>query len=724
MSRHSGSRSRASTGETVPDRIWDVCVIGSGASGAVAAERLSASGLSVVVLEEGPRLDRTATYDQLRACTPPTLVRDAHGRWTPTGNGYTVRALGGGTVFYAGISFRYRDIDFDATGHVVGDLDPCWPISPAELRPWYDAVEARLGVARLAGADPLEPAGAAPLLPPHQASPRGRILRQAGLAIGWQPFPTPLAINSMTDPARPVCDRIGACTERRCPVGAKADVLDRILAPSVDVDGMVVRTDAKAVRLIQTRPHRVEAVEWLDTRQHSRHRTVARCFLLAANAVQSAALLLRSASRWAPAGLGNHAGLVGRGLSFKVSGYSEGELTCPVAPVAPVAGVEGRNGMHSTVAFSDLYLDPTCPTGLGGLLYEANPVVSDPDSTRRTLRVHYLAGDQPMTTNRVLLANTTDQFGLPHVAMDYRTHPVDARRLDHLASAADVLLRKAGAGGVHRTASPYRTGSSHLHGTCRAGADPDTSVVDPDGRLHDIDNVHVIDGGYLPFAGGVNPTLTIQANAARISDLVARRLRSERAAPVNPDQGGLHVNDPVTDVRLVPYTDDMRSIVEPWFDDEAVQRRLGGRDWFHSQLALNHDRRHRTVREANVLGHYAWVTVAGGSSEPLAFLTGEVYDRFNLHEQAEDGSLAVTTVDSRAAAGFAGVVAPQHRNKGYGQATVRALPGVPELSGVPIVYTGVEADNHSSRRAMLNAGYELIRAVPDFENRVYFSRTA
>ncbi|MGM1063121.1 FAD-dependent oxidoreductase [Saccharothrix sp. Mg75] len=721
MSRHAVSPARASDAETAPDRIWDVCIVGSGASGAVAAERLSASGLSVVVLEEGPRLGRGTTYEQIRACTPPTLVRDARGRWTPTGNGYTVRALGGGTVFYAGISFRYRDVDFDATGHVVGDLDPRWPLSPAELRPWYDAVEARLGVARLAGADPLEPAGAPPPLPPHRASPRGRILRDAGLAIGWRPFPTPLAINSTTNPTRSVCDRIGACTERRCPVGAKADVLDRILTPSVDVDGMVVRTDAKAIRLVQTGPHRVDAVEWVDTRQHSRHHTAARYVLLAANAVQSAALLLRSASRWAPAGLGNHARMVGRGLSFKVSGYSEGEL----ADLAmPAAGTEDRNGMHSTVAFSDLYLDPTFPTGLGGLLYEANPVVSDPDATRRTLRVHYLAGDQPMTTNRVLLANTTDPFGLPHVAMDYRTHPVDTLRLDHLASAAEVLLREAGATGVHRTASLYRTGSSHLHGTCRAGKDPGTSVADPDGRLHDIDNVHVIDGGYLPFAGGVNPTLTIQANATRISEIVARQLRSGPAAPVNPDRGGLHVNAPVTDVRLVPYTDDMRSTVEPWFDDEAVERRLGGRDWFHGQLALSHDRGQRAVRGAKVLGHYAWVTVAERSSEPLAFHTGEVYDRFNLHEQAADGSLTVITVDSRAAAGFAGVVAPQHRNKGYGQATVRALPGVPELSGVAVVYTGVEADNHSSRRALLNAGYELIRPVPDFENRVYFSRIA
>lgn len=707
--------------EEVAARTWDACIIGSGASGAVAAEQLAAAGASVVVLEEGPRLGRATTYDQLRAASEPALVRGPDGGWVAAGNAYTVRALGGGTVFYAGISYRYRAVDFDPTGHVVGDLDPRWPIAAAEMTPWYDAVEARLGVARERGADPLEPPGAAPPLPAHRPSPRGQVLHTAGRAIGWHPYPTPLAINSIPDRTRPVCARIGACTERRCPVGAKADVLDRILDPLVDVDGVVVRTGAKVVRLVQSGPDRVGAVEWLDLRTRRRMWTRARAFLLAANAVQSAALLLRSSSRWAPDGLGNSSGLVGRGLSFKVSGYSEGRLR---APVARAHGAEDRNGMHSTVAFSDLYLDPSCPTGLGGLLYEANPVVDDPDEGSRTLRVHYLAGDQPVSTNRVLLANGTDDLGLPRIAMDYRTHPVDARRLDHLAAGADELLRAADATDVRRTPSPFRTGSSHLHGTCRAGTDPRTSVADADGRLHDLANVHVVDGGFLPFAGGVNPTLTIQANAMRISHAVARGLRRSPAAPDRPDLGGLHVNAIVSDVRLVPYTPDLRPVIEPWFDDEAVRRRLGGREWFADQVALNDDTTERTVRGARVLGHHAWVTVGPDSDEPLAFHTGEVYDRFNLHERTADGALGIVEVDERAAAGFAGVVAPQHRNMGYGQATVRALPDVPELVDVPIIYTGVEADNHSSRRALTNAGYALARPVPDFENRVYFSRVA
>lgn len=703
----------------MPDRTWDVCIIGSGASGAVAAERLAAAGLSVVVLEEGARFTRSATYEQARAATEPALVRGHDGRWSPEGNAYTVRGLGGGTRFYAGISFRYRDVDFDASAHLVGDLDPRWPIAPADLRPWYDAVEARLGVARQHGADPLEPASAPPPLPPHRPSPRGRALWRAGEELGWRPYPTPLAISSIADRIRPTCLRTGACTERQCPVGAKADVVDRILEPMVDVDGLVVRTDAKVVRLVQTSPDRVRAVEWLDTRARRRHRTAARTFLLAANAVQSAALLLRSTSRWAPAGMGNASGLVGRGLSFKVSGYSEGQLP---EPVVSAFGAEQRNGMHTTVAFSDLYLDPDCPTGLGGILYEANPVVDDPDEARRTLRVHYLAGDQPMSTNRVSVGSGTDSLGLPRVRMDYRTHLVDAQRLEHLAAGADRLLRQAGAADVRRTSSPYRTGSSHLHGTCRAGTDPRTSVVDPDGRLHDVLNVHVIDGGYLPFAGGVNPTLTIQANALRISHLLGEQHGAGPAVTHRPDRGGLHVNEPVTGVRVVPYTDDHRSTIAPWFDEPAARRRLGGPEWLDAQIAVNRSLEPRTVRGADVIGHFAWVTMAPGFDDPVAFHTGEVYDRFNLHERVEDGSLAVVTVDSRPAVGFAGVVAPEHRNKGYGQATVRALPGLPELADVPIVYTGVEADNHSSRRALTKAGYEMARPEPDFENRVYFWR--
>jgi choline dehydrogenase-like flavoprotein len=109
--------------------------------------------------------------------------------------------------------------------------------------------------------------------------------------------------------------------------------------------------------------------------------------------------------------------------------------------------------------------------------------------------------------------------------LEYRTHPTDLHRLNYLRSRADLLLAAAGADDVSVEHSGYERGSSHLHGGCRAGRDPAHSVVDVHGRVHDLDNLYVFDGGYFPFAGGVNPTFTIMANALRLSRRLAQQLK-------------------------------------------------------------------------------------------------------------------------------------------------------------------------------------------------------
>jgi len=496
----------------------DVCVVGSGASGAIAASVLALAGRKVLLLEEGARLAKDATYAEARAESERAYVRTPEGKWHLVGNPWTVRAFGGGMSWFAGIAFRYREVDFDASSYTATDaLDPIWPINYEDLRPYYDQVEQILGVARQPNADPLEPAGAPPPLPPHPYSFRGRLLAEAAVALGLKPFPTPLAINSVKYAGSPRCERLTSCTERQCPVGAKATAIARILEPLEGLSNLHIHTSSKAIHLLQSRPTRVSAVEWIDLETRRSKTTRIRCVVLAANAVQSAALLLRSTSRWAPTGMGNRSDQVGRGLSFKVSGYAAGSIK---ARGAAVPSGRGTNGMHSTVAFSDYYLDAECPSGLGGMLYEANPVAQDPNDDRLTLRLHFLAGDQPMATNLVRLAKRKSSLGLNLLTLDYTTSTVDSERGDYLASRAEALLRAAKAEDIVRQGSNYQYGSGHLHGTCRAGSDPSTSVVDSDGRVHTLDNVFVVDGGYMPFAGGVNPTLTIQANALRIAQKI------------------------------------------------------------------------------------------------------------------------------------------------------------------------------------------------------------
>ncbi|WP_024934822.1 FAD-dependent oxidoreductase [Actinomadura welshii] len=505
----------------------DVCIVGGGASGAVAAHLLSRRGLRVLLLEEGGRIDGGAGLKAVEPDWETALVPGRDGTFRPLGKPWSARALGGGMRLFAGIGFRFREVDFDARGHVAADaLDPRWPIGYGDLRPGYDEIEALFGIARADGADPLEPPAAPPRMPPHPFSAQGAVLAEAGTALGLRPFPTPLLINSVPYRGRPACVHCGPCNEYACPVGAKADVAETLLRTAARGGTLTVATRSKALRIGAGRFDRADHVEWLDLRAMRRHVTRARIVVLAANAVQSAALLLRSGNRWSPDGLGNRYDMVGRGLCFKVSGYANATVPSARAPAGPTAGP------FSTVAFTDHYLDDASPTGLGGVLYEASPEDRAPRAGRLPLRLHYHAADQPMWRNRVRLGREPTPLGVPKLIMDYATHPVDRARLGHLADRAARLLRSAGATDVAFEASRYQHGSRHLHGGCRAGDDPAGSVVDRDGRMHDLENVYVVDGGFFPYPGGVNPTLTILANAVRISRRIAAGLTAGAATAV------------------------------------------------------------------------------------------------------------------------------------------------------------------------------------------------
>ena len=526
---------------------FDVCVVGSGASGAIAAQEIASSGLRVLVLEQGRALDPGESLPEVESAWENALVPTPGGPLRPFGRPWSASAIGGGMALYAGISFRLRGVDMDARAHVASDaLDPAWPIGYEELRPYYDRIERCIGVSRAPGADPLEPPGPPAVMPAHPYSTQGRLLADSGRRIGLRPFPTPLAINSVPYAGRPACVRCGPCNEHVCPTGARANAASLLADSAVPPGALTVAHGAQALRIVLRDRHRAASVEWLDLATRTLRTTPVRCVVLAANAVQSAALLLRSAQPGAENGLGNSTDMVGRGLSFKISGYASGtvdaEGLCAAGTSADQASVPSPDpadrpvhvpgGPFSTVAFSDHYLDPDAPSGLGGLLYEA----SDEDRALRggriRLRVHFLAADQPMRDNAVRLARERGALNLPRLVIDYATHPLDKRRLGYLSRRASELLAKAGADDIRYEESHYQLGSRHLHGGCRAGTDPAQSVVDPSGRVHDLDNVHVVDGGYFPYAGGVNPTFTIQANALRIARKIALDLSPAASRPL------------------------------------------------------------------------------------------------------------------------------------------------------------------------------------------------
>ncbi|RAW83109.1 GMC oxidoreductase [Photorhabdus laumondii subsp. clarkei] len=487
--------------------VADACVIGSGASGAVVANALQACGWSVIMVEEGNLLTPKVTQEEVDSSSPMAEIKGENG-WEERGWSWSTRNVGGGTLFYGGASFRYQDCDFDARSWLSGiGLDIAWPIHLTDLEKYYAIVEEQL---RVSGG-------------PHTASakeggnalPRSLpadIMAAAAKQLGYHPFTTPMAI----DPK--LCTQEKRCIDFQCPSGAKSDVLNIYIKRLVNHCNFTLLSGIRGVALEQERSGQISTLRCLDLEDGSIRHVKARYFFVACNAIQSAALLLRSVTPFAPNGIGNRHDLVGRGLCMKLSQRIRGVV--PVTDAMRNHAV-GLRGPFSTLAILDHYLDARCPSGMGGLIYEARTIpVSDEFPELLPLELEAIIADTPAYENRVKLSSRRDVWGIPKIMIDYQTAPHDLARLSYMAERAVDILHAAGATQIHSKRTRSEEGSTHLHGTCRSGTDPSRSVLDPNCRVHELENLYIVDGSFMPFPGGLNPTLTIQANALRVAQHV------------------------------------------------------------------------------------------------------------------------------------------------------------------------------------------------------------
>jgi choline dehydrogenase-like flavoprotein len=534
----------------------DFVVVGSGAAGGVIARELSQAGFSVVVFEQGPRLtladfehdelkywfDAGITNDVMK--NPQTFRDDRAKRGErnlirPT-LGYA-RTVGGATVHYTANYWRFHELDFDECsrlGPISGTGFADWPITYAELEPYYTKVEWEIGVSGLAGASPFDPPRSKPYpMPPLPVKSSGVLLERGARKLGLHPFPAPLAINSQHYRGRPACIHCGFCHGFGCEVGAKASSLTTMIPEAEATGRCEVRSESYVVQVVTDRRGRATGVRYFDRNKRERLQK-ARAVVVSANGAETPRLLLMSANSMFPQGLANSSGLVGKYLMFnftmRTHAVFEHELNefksvqCsrivhdfyasdPKRGFYGGGGIDSRIGPQPTI-WADRIADDT---GLWGSAYKAR-LAEFP----RSMQAASHGTSLPLETNSIELdPELKDAWGMPAMRVTYKDHPDDLATMRFMQARATEIMEAAGALKITNAAVKPQTNSLHLLGTCRMGNDPKTSVVDRYHRSHDIPNLFVCDGSSLVTSGRGQPTMTIQALAFRAAEHIARFAR-------------------------------------------------------------------------------------------------------------------------------------------------------------------------------------------------------
>jgi choline dehydrogenase-like flavoprotein len=529
----------------------DFVVVGSGAAGGIIAKELSEHGFRVVVLEQGPYLtEADFTHNEVKVLTEDLLTNHPKlqpntFRKTPDEKAKPQRALvygrlvGGTSVHFTANFWRFHEIDFierSKIGPIAGTGFTDWPISYADLEPYYTKVEWEIGVSGLAGASPFDPPRSKPYpMPPLPVKGSGVIFEQAARKLGWHPFPAPMAILSQPRPGRSACINCGFCLAFGCEVGAKSSSLAAAIRMAEKTGRCEIRPNSYAHRVELDANGKAAGAVYFDE-QRNVHLQKAKAVVICANGAETPRLLLLSANKQFPNGLANSSGLVGKYLMLNSGGVSMGVFDEPL---------NDYKGFAVSRIFHDFYELDAQKVGFyggGGIdaRFDLTPVTFamgalPPGTPRwgkefksalahnftRTMEIFGHGTSLPLETNSFSLdPDLQDAWGLPALRLTYKDHPDDIKLSNWLNARGVELLEAAGAKQKWNFPAQEQQFAVHLLGTCRMGHDPKTSVINSDHRTHDVKNLFLCDGSSLVTSGRGQPTMTIEALAFRAADRI------------------------------------------------------------------------------------------------------------------------------------------------------------------------------------------------------------
>ncbi len=506
---------------------YDVIIIGTGSGGGTLAQRIAPSGKRILIIERGdfiPREKENWDVDEV-------IVK---GRYRTTDVWYdkddqpfkpfTHYVVGGNSKVYGAASFRLRESDFQEQTHEVG-ISPAWPLTYADFAPYYDEAEALFSVHGLRGADPTEPPTTTPYpFGPITPEPFAEELYENVQKAGLKPFPIPMAVRLPQDntnqPDAPIT--LGNFDGFPDPTEAKADSHVTGVRAALQHPNVTLLTNAFATKLVTDETgERVMAVEVERNGQIEIYE--ANTVVLAAGAINSAALLLRSANENHPNGLANGSGQVGRNYMSHINGcqiaYTPDKLNTAFFQKYFCIGDYYEPTAENPQPLGEIQLmgknDPPTVVGLAADFL--------PDRDAAWLLSHSIdfwitTEDLPDPDNRVTL--TPDG----QIRLTYHRERNNVAAFETLKQKLKDLFAKLGTidpalKTVHWAGYDLGiSGVSHQCGTLRFGTDAATSVLDSHCKAHEIQNLFVADASFFPSSGAYNPSLTTAANALRVGD--------------------------------------------------------------------------------------------------------------------------------------------------------------------------------------------------------------
>lgn len=507
-----------------------VVIVGSGAGGGTLAYELTKAGIPCVLLEAGPFLknedyqnNEWEAFRQMAWLDP----RTTSGSWRvskdfPDLPAWLVKAVGGTTTHWSGATPRFKDYEFKALttyGKVDGASLLDWPITLAEMAPYYDRAEIAMGSTHRHGRKALP------------ANNNYKVFANGAERVGYKMYATgPYATNAEPYDGRPasIQDGFNFQGDKN---KSKWSILVREIPRALETGLLDLRPECHVVRITHDASGKVDAVLYVD-KDGRLHRQSAKVVCVAGNSIETPRLLLLSESGQFPNGLANSSDQVGRNYMRHMTGsvYARFDKPVNMHRGETMAGIIADEAGHNpSRGFVGGYYMETISLGPAFLAAFAEPGAWGPkftellDGYASTAGMWIVGEDMPQATNRITLSDTVrDQWGLPAPNVHFDDHDNDIAMRTYAYEHAEKLYESVGAIGSHRT-PPYP--STHNLGTCRMSARPEDGVVDRWGRCHDVSNLFISDGSVMTTGAAANPTLTIVALAIRQAEYIAGELK-------------------------------------------------------------------------------------------------------------------------------------------------------------------------------------------------------